>query len=285
MHFERIIPDQHYGEFYSSFAEHIRRYAFASRSVGTAGTVLDLGSGCGYGSAYLAEVPGRVIIGLDRSHEATKYASMHYQGNRLSYLVGDASVLPVKTESIDAVIALEIVEHIKNIESTMLEIKRVLKRQGIFIASTPNRLVTGTEKTPTNPYHIREYTPNEFEALLTPLFKNVIVYGQALTPATLAGRENMQRIWHNLSLIPVLYHEIQSLHCRLVLDERITGLSLLRRLKRWCFGQSRGAIEETPPDINQRFRHPPFSVSSMQDWDISPYQLKEAPVIVAVCTA
>jgi 2-polyprenyl-3-methyl-5-hydroxy-6-metoxy-1,4-benzoquinol methylase len=52
--------------------------------------------------------------------------------------IGSAEKLPFPNKSFDAVTLLEVIEHLKNPEKTLKEIKRVLKPNGQVIISTPN---------------------------------------------------------------------------------------------------------------------------------------------------
>ncbi|MEW6247480.1 MAG: class I SAM-dependent methyltransferase [Nitrospirota bacterium] len=288
MHVERIIPHLHYGPSYSSYAEHLGRYMFVARLLGPTATVLDLGCGSGYGAAYLAEASGRTVIGVDLSAEAISYARNHCQMHRLSFLRATAPMLPIKSESVDAAIALEVIEHVKDAKAVVCEIRRILKPAGICVVSTPNRLVNGTGMTPDNPYHVREYTPEEFRTLLRVAFAEFSLYGQAYTPAFLAFQENMRRIWHNLSLIPTLFHELHALRSRLERDERLIGLALLRKLKQKLARNKKETAAVSPEptaDVERAFRHMQALVNSMADREVTPYGIEKAPVIVAVCRA
>lgn len=285
-HDERIIPHEYYRDVYSTYANYIGRYRFASRFLGPTATVLDLGCGCGYGSAHLAEAQGRVVLGVDRSAEATRYGRARYPSSRLRFVRADATAVPLKSDAVDAVVAMEMIEHVEDAKSVLSEARRVLRAGGVCLVSTPNRLVTGTAEKPSNPYHVREYTPDEFRAFLKGEFEEIVLYGQDVTPSFQAYQENMARIWHNLALIPALYDQLHALRARLEMDERMTGLSLIRKLKRFIAG-GRGPAQEPAgggtPDLNQAFRHAQALVNSIADWDVQPYGLEAAPVIVAVC--
>ena len=285
-HEERIVPHRYYQEFYSTYANYVGRYQFASRFIGPGAKVLDLGCGCGYGSAHLAESPDRLIVGLDRSTEGTGYGQAHYASSRLRFVRADAATVPLRSETVDAVVAMEMIEHIEDAKGVLAEAWRVLKRSGLLLVSTPNRLVTGIVDTPSNPFHVREYTPDEFKTLLKGVFREVSLYGQELTPSFRAYQDNMARIWHNLGLIPLLYNQLHALRARLDMDERLTGLSLLRRLKRFVCGRSaeeEAQAGEVRADLNVAFEHAQALVNSMGDFDFQPYQLDAATILVAVC--
>lgn len=285
-HEERIIPHRYYGEFYSTYANYIGRYQFASRFIAPGAQVLDLACGCGYGSAHLAEAPNRLVVGLDRSTEAIDYGRLHYGSGRLQFVRADATAVPVRSGAMDAVVAMEMIEHIDDAKAVLSEVRRVLKLSGLLLVSTPNRLVTGNGEKPSNPFHVREYTPDEFRALLKGEFEEVFLYGQEVTPACRTQQENMARIWHNLALIPVLYNQLHALRARLEMDERLTGLSLFRRLKRLVMGGSSAGgrgTDEQQTDLNAAFQHELAAVNSIGDFDFQPYQLDSATILVAVC--
>ena len=68
---ERVIPGQVDLDLWN---EHYARYLFATRLC-RGKRVLDLGCGCGYGSALLAEAAARVT-GIDSAPEAIAYARL-----------------------------------------------------------------------------------------------------------------------------------------------------------------------------------------------------------------
>jgi len=106
------------------------------------------------------------IIGIDISEEALRTARSRY--NTPTFLKADAIELPFQNECFDAVVALEVIEHVHNQEKFILEILRTLKEEGLLIFSTPNKknLVAriasafGIE-VQKNPYHTREFDYKE----------------------------------------------------------------------------------------------------------------------------
>ena len=274
-HDERILPHLYYEEFYPTYVNFLGRYAFAARFLGPEARVLDLACGCGYGAAHLSEAPRRTVIGLDQSGEATGYGRSRYGSSRLHFLRACAAAVPLKSQSLDGVVALEMIEHVEDAKGVLSEIHRLLKPGGVCVVSTPNRFVTGTVEKPSNPYHVREYSPDEFRALLRQSFCEFSLYGQDVTPASKVLRENMARIWHNLSL---LHDQIHATRSRVEVDERFTGLSLLKWLKRFARGGGQEAVRPEP-----EFAHPLFMLNRMDDWDITPYTVEQAPIIMAVC--
>src|ERR1700722_14035983 len=91
--------------------EHWHRYLYASRFV-TGKTVLDIASGEGFGSAYLARSAGRVI-GVDVDPEAVRHAAGKYIRPNLEFRCGSAEVIPLEgSQLLDVVVSFETIEHI-----------------------------------------------------------------------------------------------------------------------------------------------------------------------------
>jgi hypothetical protein len=61
----------------------------------------------------------------------------------------------------------------------LFECRRVLRKNGLFICSTPNRRVfSPSVDKPPNPFHIKEFWPEEFCSLLCRYFVDITLYGQ-----------------------------------------------------------------------------------------------------------
>lgn len=158
--------------------EHLARYRFAARLAGGK-RVLDIGCGSGYGSAELAKVAGSVV-GLDASDEAVKHAAGSYAAPQLTFRTGDASHLPFDDGSFDLVIAFEVIEHLEDWQSLLNEAKRVLTSRGQLMVSTPNRLYYAEtrKRSGPNPFHVHEFTFEEFTAALEGSFTSVRMFLQ-----------------------------------------------------------------------------------------------------------
>ena len=76
------------------------------------------------------------------------------------------------------IVCFEALEHISNQETLLKEVKRLLKEDGIFIVSTPNKPVYSENGTRQNPFHLKELERSEFETLLNRYFKQIALYGQ-----------------------------------------------------------------------------------------------------------
>jgi SAM-dependent methyltransferase len=95
--------------------------------------LLDLGCGTGY---TLTRMPGGVrAVGLDNAPTALALAAGRPIGAPL--VRGDATRLPFADESFDAVLALDVLEHLDRDVAAAREIRRVLKPSGVLIATAP----------------------------------------------------------------------------------------------------------------------------------------------------
>ncbi|MGH3318993.1 MAG: class I SAM-dependent methyltransferase [Streptosporangiaceae bacterium] len=130
--------------------------------------VLDVGCGEGYGSAMLADHAAQVIA-LD--YDPLTVAHAHRQYPSLAVVSGNAVTLPVTDGSVDAVVALQVVEHLWDQQAFVRECARVLRPGGRAWLSTPNRLTFSPGRdTPRNPCHTRELAPDELAVLLAARF-------------------------------------------------------------------------------------------------------------------
>lgn len=151
--------------------EHYHRYLFA-RSLVAGLDVMDVASGEGYGSALLAQV-ARSVIGIEYSGLTTSMAAANFPRPNLHFLQADARALPLADASVDVVVSYETIEHFDRQDVFLREVRRVLRPDGIFIVSTPDREVYSPVTSPANPYHVFEMTRLEFIALLQTTFRHV----------------------------------------------------------------------------------------------------------------
>ena len=170
---ERIIPEKVETDLLN---EHLCRYLFAQMLLDDA-VVLDVGSGVGYGSKLLA-AKARSVISVDIVEECIRYAVKKYSDQNIDYLVADGHSIPLTSQSVDAIVSFELIEHLKDQSSHLLELDRVLKPEGFLIISTPNRIFYTEERKEINPFHTHEFDFQEYVTFLKTTFPCVNVYFQ-----------------------------------------------------------------------------------------------------------
>jgi len=168
---ERMIPEFNKEDLI--YAEHMARYFFAGQFV-AAKDVLDVASGSGYGTRYLSNKGAAKVVGVDNSREAVKYSQEKYQTSGIEFILADAAKLPFENDIFDIVVSFETIEHLDDQEKFLREIKRVLRKDGLLIISTPNVLVFPKGNT----FHKKELAPFEFRDILSRYFKNIKIFHQ-----------------------------------------------------------------------------------------------------------
>lgn len=168
--------------FLYGYEMHAQRYRFAARWC-DGKQILDAGCGIGYGSALLARSGAAQVVGVDISPEALAEAQRHYRGDRVRFAradlhaLGEAPDVPVE---VDLIVNLENIEHLPRPEAFLSEAVRRLRPGGRFITSTPNGKLTvlDGQGRNENPFHVKEFTREEFVLLLSPHFSEVELHGQ-----------------------------------------------------------------------------------------------------------
>ncbi|WP_094025594.1 class I SAM-dependent methyltransferase [Nocardia cerradoensis] len=145
------------------FRRHEIVYACLLERCGGA-TVLEAGSGEGYGANMIADVATRVI-GLDYDTSAVEHVRAAYP--RVEMIQGNLADLPLDDASVDIVVNFQVIEHLWDQGQFLRECLRVLRPGGQLLISTPNRITFSPGRdTPLNPFHTRELNAAELAELL-----------------------------------------------------------------------------------------------------------------------
>lgn len=165
--------------------EHYHRYCLA-RDLCVDRDVLDVASGEGYGAALLAGV-ARSVVGVEIDQASVDHARHAYRQPNLRFLAGDAAELPLADASVDVVVSFETLEHVRDQQAFLAQVRRVLRPGGLFVVSTPDRLVYSAPGQPANPYHVLELTDQEFAALLGRHFAHHRILAQRVMVGSLVA--------------------------------------------------------------------------------------------------
>lgn len=143
------------------------KLAYVEAAKRVEGRVLEIGTGTGYGVDIIApHAVQYVTLDKCRSEELPEMPS------NVEFVQCAVPPLPFEDESFDCVVSFQVIEHIKRDKELVSEVCRVLKPGGRFIVSTPNKPMSLTR----NPWHVREYTAEQFKALLS-IFPSVEALG------------------------------------------------------------------------------------------------------------
>ena len=159
--------------------EHLARYAFAE-PLAAGKRVLDAGCGTGYGAARLAAAGGSVWA-LDNDDESLRDGASKYPAVQL--VRGDCAELPFADDSLDLVVAFEVIEHLERWTDLIAEAARVLDPAGVFIVSTPNRPYYASSRDEPNPFHVHEFEHDEFRTALAGRFAHCELFIENHVPA------------------------------------------------------------------------------------------------------
>jgi SAM-dependent methyltransferase len=201
---ERTLPDVPEENYW--FRRHEVVYDWIARRV-AGRTVVDLACGEGYGSARLAESAAEVI-GVDANPEAFEHARLKYGASNLSF---ERTMVELWDGDVDCVVFLQTIEHLQDPDAMLERIKALIGGQGVAFVSTPNVLTLAPKgRTRSgNPWHVREYRPDEFRALCDTHFADVELLGlfhaRRLRAHELALKAGWDRIHKALHLTKPFY--------------------------------------------------------------------------------
>lgn len=161
------------------------------------GRVLEIGTGSGYGIEVVAP-HAQQFTTIDKHRPSDEII----QGENVEFKQASVPPLPFKDGEFDCVISFQVIEHIKNDQRFVDEVYRVLREGGKFIVSTPNISMSLTR----NPWHVREYTKEQFSKLLSTKFNSITAMGVEGDEAVMAyyekNRQGVEKItrWDILKL-------------------------------------------------------------------------------------
>lgn len=123
--------------------------------------ILDMGCGTGETLTFLKTIfPKAKLTGVDVSRQAVKYTKNRGHEAKMA----DALRLPFADKTFDAVLLLDVVEHIKDDTGVVKEAKRVLKPGGIIIITVPALQIIWSAHD-VNQGHFRRYTRHRLLSL------------------------------------------------------------------------------------------------------------------------
>jgi len=106
--------------------------------------ILDIGCGAGILSESLARL-GASVTGIDAAENNIKVASLHAKRDpflttsKIQYIHDTAESLVEKNQSFDVVCSLEVIEHVSDVNSFVINCTKLVKPGGFLFISTLNR--------------------------------------------------------------------------------------------------------------------------------------------------
>ena len=131
--FRRVYDDSYFATSTPSFVHQTAAKAKIVKSAKTGGDLLEIG--CGDGSLLRELADHFRVTGVDVSPFALEKAKQVVRGGKLQLMDIEGDKLDGKY---DVVVALDVLEHLKEPVQAVPKIKKALKRGGVFIFSTAN---------------------------------------------------------------------------------------------------------------------------------------------------
>lgn len=135
------------------------------------GDLLELGCGEGRGIGVIRELV-KTYLGIDKIDTVIGRLASGFQNCSFKQMIFPP-LTGIDDNSFDSILSFQVIEHIKMDEEFLREIFRVLKPGGTAMLTTPNRKMSLTR----NPWHIREYSPDELADLCRRITQNFSVKG------------------------------------------------------------------------------------------------------------
>ncbi len=179
-----------------TFYGHLAIYDFATQFCQGA-DVLDVGSGAGYGSAYLAEHGARSVHGVEISPKAVQFSRENFKNPNLNYSQMPAEeITGFQPQSFDVIYTSNVLEHVEGVDAFMRTAWTLLKPTGLMILAVPPITDERLEYLNIiNPYHVNIWSPkqwhhaiNRYFAEITPYLHGVEKIGCDFTPEHYAGK-------------------------------------------------------------------------------------------------
>lgn len=135
-------------EYYSDWPQkekpylHLEKYLrcwLNPEEVFTGKKILDIGAGeCEYSRLIAEKFNPKEVIACELFAERMKYAKETNKNPNLKFVVGDCFNLPFDNDSFDVVFGSLVLHQLPNLIDALKEVRRVLKKNGIYVGFEPN---------------------------------------------------------------------------------------------------------------------------------------------------
>lgn len=172
-------------------------------------TILDAGCGGGLLSEPLARL-GAAVTGLDAAEENIAAASLHAEkmGLTIDYVNATVELLAEQGKSFDVVLAMEIIEHVADVDLFTRACGNLVKPNGLLVGSTISRTIKSLALAKIGAEYILRWLPrgtHDWQKFLKPAEFARAIRGAGLSPDVLQGvsLDPASRKWtltHDLSV-------------------------------------------------------------------------------------
>jgi hypothetical protein len=113
---------------------------------------------------------------VDANPDAFEHARLRYTGGNISF---ERDMIETWSGDVDCVVLLQTIEHVQDPDAVLERLRELVGRRGVVYVSTPNVLTLAPAGEPRsgNPWHVREYRPEEYRALCERHFGRVELLG------------------------------------------------------------------------------------------------------------
>ena len=168
------------------------RLAWFDRQIDWQGkVVLDLGCAGGFMAEALA-LRGAQVTGIDPAAHAIEAARAHARQEdlRIGYDVGVGEALPYDTGSFDAVVCVDVLEHVAELDKVLSEVARILRPGGLLLFDTINRNPLARLATITIAENVLRLLPrgtHDPSMFIKPGELRAVMQGAGLVPGAVTG--------------------------------------------------------------------------------------------------
>lgn len=140
---KNVPPDWYYRSVKRNLIQrfvHTRRFKEVAKLIEPVkGKILDVGSADGVFTKVILDKSGSSeIIGIDVLKKSVDWANNHWSKQKqMKFKVGDAHTLEYKSETFDAIFALEVLEHVYDPVKILKDFRRMLKKGGYAVFLVP----------------------------------------------------------------------------------------------------------------------------------------------------
>ena len=158
---ERTLPDVPEENYW--YRRHLRRSTSGSRSACTA-AASSTSRAARATAAPCSRRTAASVVGVDANPDAFEHARLKYTGGNLAF---ERDMIETWTGDVDCVVFLQTIEHVQDPDAVLARLRDLVGPRGVVYVSTPNVLTLAPkgEARSGNPWHVREYRPEEYRAL------------------------------------------------------------------------------------------------------------------------